>query len=344
MSSSYKIEEFTFGVLSYNQEDLILDLLESIRYQIEKYGAGIRMHIVIADDCSKDNTVFIEKKWLEENAGLFDSIDIIVNEKNLGTVKNYHSMMTKIKTNYFKNIAGDDVFADKNLFEGLESNGNDEIKAYMPVTLTDGKIELREDWFARQYRNLRKKRSHQHDRIQQAKGSYFHTPTTFFEKRLYDNYYCDLGLGLKLFEDDELVYTMFKNDSKLKVNFIDDYKVLYRFHSMSVCQSAESPFAGVIREELRTYKKYLYSHEKNINLRLALFLQLHRPKNKYLDLNNYIGKAKIIINTKTCKLLPSYRCRYNEYIKDMERTQGYYVTLHEIAVKKKEEYLSTIES
>ena len=51
------MKEFTFGVFTYNQEQFIFENLESIKYQIEKYGGGTSFSLVMSDDCSQDNTV-----------------------------------------------------------------------------------------------------------------------------------------------------------------------------------------------------------------------------------------------------------------------------------------------
>ena len=61
------MNEFTFGVFCYNQEDYIIENLESIKYQITNNGKNTRCSIVIGDDCSKDSTLKYIKIWLEEN-------------------------------------------------------------------------------------------------------------------------------------------------------------------------------------------------------------------------------------------------------------------------------------
>ena len=61
------MKEFTFGVFTYNQDQFIFENLESIKYQIEKYGEGTSFLLVMSDDCSQDNTVVYAKEWLKKN-------------------------------------------------------------------------------------------------------------------------------------------------------------------------------------------------------------------------------------------------------------------------------------
>ncbi|SHM38085.1 glycosyltransferase [Ruminococcus flavefaciens] len=108
---------FTFCSLTFNQESMIIEHLESIKYQIIKYGKGIDIEYVLADDHSKDNTVLIVKRWLKKNDSLFKKITISVAEANQGTVKNYINALNLINTEYYKILAGDDLFYRNNIFK-----------------------------------------------------------------------------------------------------------------------------------------------------------------------------------------------------------------------------------
>ena len=109
--------DFTFCAFTYNQRDLILQQLESIKYQIENYGEGVECHFLLADDCSTDGTPDIVSAWLEENQHLFKSVRLPRAEKNLGIVGNYVNALRNIETEYFKITAGDDFYYKNNVFE-----------------------------------------------------------------------------------------------------------------------------------------------------------------------------------------------------------------------------------
>ena len=112
-----KILEFTFAVITYNSEKFILYTLESIKYQITKYGKKKKIYFIISDDASKDKTVTLIKSWIEQNNRIFETCEVIENSQNEGTVANYNKVISKIKTQYFHIIAGDDLYTHNNLFE-----------------------------------------------------------------------------------------------------------------------------------------------------------------------------------------------------------------------------------
>ena len=65
------MKEFTFVIITYNQEQYILQHLESIKYQINKYGKGISVYLIISDDHSLDRTLQLAEIWLQENSCFF---------------------------------------------------------------------------------------------------------------------------------------------------------------------------------------------------------------------------------------------------------------------------------
>ena len=83
-------KSFTFVVTSYNQEKVILENLESIKYQIENYGKNINCSLLVCDDCSQDNTIGVVEKWLDNNKDLFYEYKIMTSEKKYGNCKKYH--------------------------------------------------------------------------------------------------------------------------------------------------------------------------------------------------------------------------------------------------------------
>lgn len=111
------MQEFTFGMLTYNQEDYVIEHLESIKYQILNYGKNIKVYFVLSDDASKDNTVKYVKKWTEANKELFAGIKIVAKESNEGIVPNYLTMLSNIHTSHYKILAGDDMYYKNNVFE-----------------------------------------------------------------------------------------------------------------------------------------------------------------------------------------------------------------------------------
>lgn len=117
------MEQFTFGVLAYNVEKYIIECLESIKYQIQHFGSEYECKLIVAEDCSTDNTLKLIEGWVHKNNGLFlGGVEILKHPVNQGLVKNIISLYKKIDTPNFKVIDGDDIFYKNNVFDLLGKN------------------------------------------------------------------------------------------------------------------------------------------------------------------------------------------------------------------------------
>jgi len=134
--------KFIFVVLAYNQEDYILEHLESIKYQIEKFGKGIDFKIIIADDGSADNTVDLASYWTSKNEHLFCECVFLADRKNKGTCDNFTKTWDHIDGDYCKVSAADDVYSQISLFDDLGLLDRCEIMSGLPLMLIDDKISL----------------------------------------------------------------------------------------------------------------------------------------------------------------------------------------------------------
>lgn len=112
------LSEFTFISVCYNQEDYVVEHLNSIKEQVIRYGDNIEISLIVADDCSKDNTVLKVQKWIDQNTALFKKTLVIKNSSNLGSVKNIYNAIEKCETEQFKILACDDCYNESlNIFE-----------------------------------------------------------------------------------------------------------------------------------------------------------------------------------------------------------------------------------
>lgn len=114
------MEGFTFVAFTYNQENYIIEHLESVKNQIVKYGSQHYNTIIICDDCSSDRTIEFAKKWYILNKALVCEFRIIKQERNVGIVQNYLTALQSIKTNLFSILAGDDLYYDNNVYSACE--------------------------------------------------------------------------------------------------------------------------------------------------------------------------------------------------------------------------------
>lgn len=116
--------KFSILVITYNFEDIILECLESIERQ--KYK---NFEVIICDDCSKDKTLEICKKWAEKNKENF-SIKVIPALKNEGVVKNINKGIKEAQGEWIKSLAGDDLLIEDSLEkinEFIKINSNAEV-------------------------------------------------------------------------------------------------------------------------------------------------------------------------------------------------------------------------
>lgn len=108
---------FTFIVTCYNQADVILYALESIRYQIENFGGDQKFQLIVTDDASTDGSQEVIRQWMSINKGLFAKTGKIFREKNMGICQNYVDALKHAAGKRFAVLNGDDLLAQDNLFE-----------------------------------------------------------------------------------------------------------------------------------------------------------------------------------------------------------------------------------
>lgn len=96
---------------TYNGEKYIKDQLESILNQTYK-----KIHIYVSDDNSTDNTQNI----LKEYEAKYDNIFVTYQEKNIGSVRNFEFLMTKVKDAYYMLSDQDDVWYEDKVEKSLK--------------------------------------------------------------------------------------------------------------------------------------------------------------------------------------------------------------------------------
>ncbi|MCC3145661.1 glycosyltransferase family 2 protein [Halanaerobium sp. Z-7514] len=114
---------FTFLTISYNQQDYIIEHLESIKYQIINHKPNNeKIEFILSDDASTDNTVLFAEKWLDKHNYLFDEIKIRVSDKNKGINNNFLEGLNLISGDKFKYLAADDLYFIYNIFNVINNN------------------------------------------------------------------------------------------------------------------------------------------------------------------------------------------------------------------------------
>lgn len=108
---------FTFIVVCYQQAEVVPLALESIRYQIERYGQGREFQLIAADDGSTDGSQEAIRRWVGRHGGLFARVDLLFHEENGGICRNYVDALRRVEGERFVKVDGDDLLAPYNVFE-----------------------------------------------------------------------------------------------------------------------------------------------------------------------------------------------------------------------------------
>jgi hypothetical protein len=138
---SYQDNNYQFVVRTYNQEKLIVDLLNSIRYQVITFGKNLRTILTIIDDMSEDSTVQSIENWIKDNASIFYDIDLVINKVNMGIDFTHFQMFELVKHRKFVLIDGDDLIYLNNIYKYIDF-GHNSVFSFSPVlTLNNEKIQ-----------------------------------------------------------------------------------------------------------------------------------------------------------------------------------------------------------
>ena len=91
-------------VITYNSSSTVLETLDSIKNQ--DYP---NVELIVADDCSKDDTVGIVRNWLSAYGSRFVCSELVASSKNTGVSGNLNRGWRKAHGEWVKPIAGDDL-------------------------------------------------------------------------------------------------------------------------------------------------------------------------------------------------------------------------------------------
>ena len=296
--------DFSFGIISYNSQDTIIETLESIRYQVENYGRMHTSYLIICDDCSQDDTIVIIKKWLEGYENLFQEVKLLQTEKNSGICIKYRLMVENISTEHFIPLAGDDLICSENVYDKMATLNEDEVRIYFPISFSGSEININPFELEQHLYYLKKKHTNKRDLQCLETLRPYSSVDVCLLKRHYSkeclNYICNY----KNLEDDTSLYYIFKNNKKVKLNFLMEPLVLYRRSEKSLTRVVNSSSQLAFLDDLYKFKKNLFKSECNFFVKIFLlmiswdcFLMKHRfDASKCIDrkimkfLRNFISR------------------------------------------------------
>ncbi|HEY0426360.1 MAG TPA: glycosyltransferase family 2 protein [Pyrinomonadaceae bacterium] len=229
---------FSFVSTVYNQEKYITSHLESIKFQILKYGEKYEFELVLCDDCSTDKTLEYANRWLDENRHLFKIVKILASETNEGIVRNYIKGLRAFEGDFFHSLGGDDLYSSANLFDCVEHLKDYDIVQGALLEFEDEKIKngVESQCFIDfKSVNVNSLKQYAH------RGKFmFLAPGFFFRKELITEELLNYLSEFNMFEDRPLYYCLLKRND-IKIYYHQIPVVLYRISSASISRNNDHP-------------------------------------------------------------------------------------------------------
>ncbi|BER91394.1 glycosyltransferase [Atrimonas thermophila] len=270
---------FSVVVLTYNQEKLIEECLESIYNQ--DYPC---IELIISDDASQDCTVETVERWLQRKSNRFVNTIFIKSPKNTGISANHTRGVRQAKGEFLKYIGGDDILlpgAIERMAKFLEGNKNVLIATSLiqPFIFNpqDGRTLLLplmpEKWAVKVFQ-----KPWQRQFGYMSRHCFLPAPGFFFRKKILE----EIGYFDEEFRRFEDWHTWLKCLLKgYKIYFLPEVTVKWRLHPNSVSTSALYKSDRRFQEEnLLVYQKYVLP---NLHL-LTIFEKIHvKARIKFIE-------------------------------------------------------------
>lgn len=246
-------------VTTYNLENYISQALDSILNQKTDFP----FKIVIADDASTDNTLDIIKKYKKKHQ---DKIDLILQERNVGSLCNSISLYEVCDAEYFAFLDGDDFWLTHDRLQKQV----DFLEQHKDYAICSGNTRyLFENHKTRKKRVLFKKytgKSYSINDYYNHNVPFVHTSSILFRNVIYRNSVPDIYAKVKnTFEEpalrgEDFRFLLHLNQGKMFI--MEEDLSVYRIHSKGMWQGASEMIKCL--ESVIYYnfnKKYWKEHE-----------------------------------------------------------------------------------
>ena len=270
--------QFTFLINMYNQENLIEQTLESIRYQIEHYGDNYLFRLILSDDASKDRTCETADNWLAVHKNLFVDVKRLYHTQHRGTCYNYTDGVMAVETENFQVIDGDDLLSCDNLFEIHEKYKEYDVIACQKLPFQDGKIfDNKKSYMS----SMQQMIYNSHNIGYWCKSGKCTVQNGYIIKRhVYTEDVISYIRKFRLIEDVTLWYKIFCSNKKISYVYCGTPTILYRRSSGSVSME-NNMFYDLYSRERQQMKEEMYAAEKNRLMRWIMKMQSFRKRRGY---------------------------------------------------------------
>lgn len=291
---------FSVVVLTYNQENLVFECLQSVLEQDYPH-----IELIVSDDASKDNTLKVVKDWVENNKNRFHRTEIISSSTNQGIPSNYNRGLRATKGEFIKFIGGDDVLLP-NALSDVARFFQKKPQSSVCVTLVKPfgdlesfkRVETIPD---KKWHNLFNKNSTIQFRALSS-HCFIPGPCLFFKRNIFEK--CGFfDERIKRFEDWPFLLKLTRQGVKL--DFLPEITVKWRIHGDSVSNTA------FLKGDIDFFRNQLFVYETYVKPCFYLL----SPMEKYhisiqmLYLKKLIakgGRLKAHFKTRYIKLLDPF--------------------------------------
>lgn len=278
---------FTFVVIIYNEENTILHLLESIKYQIVKYGQEKDFQLILADDASEDRSCEVMNGWISQNLSLFVDIRKQYASQNRGTCKSLSEAFRKMEGEAFYLVAGDDIIVKKNMFEKYKLLEKYDIIANGVLTFSDNHIQRNR----KKYLNVALQCIYTEKYLKNAvKLGCPILNGAIIRKELLTEDVLNLMEQYVLLDDRPRYYQIFKENKNIKYFYDNSPILLYRESKHSV-SNFKSRYKGILDADMDKLYEKIKNETPSIIGRIKILFQQralhHRGKGGVFQISRY---------------------------------------------------------
>ena len=257
-------------VLTYNSENFIEQTLDSILKQTYK-----NIEVIIADDCSRDNTVITAEKFFEGND--FNNFKIVKTEQNSGIPSNCNNGIRNSAGKFIKIIAGDDILLNECILDNIKfcKKNNSKVQFSKVINFVEDNGKIMEIKSPYKYDKNNNKYDVKRQLYNMIFRNYIPAPTMFFNREIFNKHGL-FNTKYKFFEDYPMWIKLLCNGEK--IYFLDKDTILYRQHSNSLSNSSEYLINERMFKDLKDFinnevidiikkeKRYIYIYHKKLEL------------------------------------------------------------------------------
>ena len=247
MSDNKKIDIL---MATYNGEKYLKAQIESILNQTYK-----NINLIISDDCSTDNTRQILKKY-EEN----DNIQIYYQKENLGSIRNFEFLLSKVENELYMLSDQDDIWLDNKVEETLNNlEKEDADLVFTDLEVVDENLNIIDKSFNRKMGKIHKiQKTLKTDELEYLYNNI--TGCTIMSKKEFISKILPFPKDSKYIIHDSWIGLIVSLNGK--ISYLDKPLIKYRQHGDNQI--------GTQRESF-TYKKFNQIRELFINVKKDLF-------------------------------------------------------------------------